>query len=69
MSYESKIWVPLIDIIGYISCAPALVTRQLGGMQYAPRTLGLAYFTGLFRYQPFLKEMAVIRQDWKALIG
>jgi hypothetical protein len=51
MSCGSKIWVPLIDITGYINYAHALVTRQLGGMQ--PRTLGLADFTGLFRYQPF----------------
>jgi hypothetical protein len=51
MSCGSKIWVPLINITGCISYAPALVTRQLGGMQL--RTLGLANFTGLFRYQPF----------------
>jgi len=65
MSCGSKIWVPLIGVTGYISYAPALVTRQLGGMQYAPRTLGLADFVGLFKYQPFLEEMKLIRQDWE----
>jgi len=65
MSCGSKIWVPLIGVTGYISYAPALVTRQLGGMQYAPRTLGLADFIGLFKHQPFLEEMELIRQDWE----
>ena len=27
-----------------------LCTRQLSGMQYAPRTLGLADFIGLFKH-------------------
>jgi hypothetical protein len=65
MSCGSKIWVPLIGVTGYISYAPALVTRQLGGMQYAPRTLGLVDFIGLFKHQPFLEEMELIRQDWE----
>jgi hypothetical protein len=51
ISYGSKIWIPLIDITRYICYAPALITRQLGGMQQ--RTLGLANFTGLFRFKPF----------------
>ena len=42
-----------------------LVTRQLGGMQYAPKTLGLADFIGLFKHQPFLEEMELIQQDWE----
>jgi len=49
MSCYSKTWVPLLKIIGYISYAPALVTRQFGGIQYMPRTLCLTDFTGLFR--------------------
>ena len=57
MSCGSKIWVPLIGVTGYISYVPALVTRQLGGMQYTPRTLGLADFISLFKHQPFLEEM------------
>jgi hypothetical protein len=65
MSCGSRIWVPLIGVTGYISYAPALVTRQLGGMQYVPRTLGLADFVGLFKHQPFLEEMELIRQDWE----
>jgi hypothetical protein len=60
MSCGSKIWGPLIGVTGYISYAPALVTRQLGGMQYTPRTLGLADFIGLFKHQPFLEKM-----DWE----
>jgi hypothetical protein len=40
----------IIDrVIGYISYANALVTRQLGGVQYVPRTLGLTDFTSLFK--------------------
>jgi len=65
MSCGSKVWVPLIGVTGYISYAPALVTRQLGGMQYAPRTLGLVDFMGLFKHQPYLKEMELIGQDWE----
>ncbi|XP_061965308.1 uncharacterized protein LOC133689466 [Populus nigra] len=61
----SKVWVPLIGVTGYISYAPALVTRQLGGMQYRPITRGLADFIGLFKHQSFLEEMELIRQDWK----
>ena len=34
-------------------------------MQYALRTLGLADFIGLFKHQPFLEEMELIRQDWE----
>jgi len=34
-------------------------------MQYVPRTLGLADFTGLFKHQPFLEEIELIQQDWK----
>jgi len=49
----------------YISYAPALVPRQLGGMQYVPRTLGLADFTGLFKHQPFIEEIELIQQDWE----
>jgi len=60
MSCGSKTWVPLIGVTRYISYAPALVARQLGGMQYVPRTLGLAYFTGLFKHQPFLEEIELI---------
>jgi len=63
MSYESKIKVLFICVVGYISYAPTLVTRQLGGMQYILRNLGLVDFTGLFRYQSSLKEMELIRQD------
>ena len=65
MSCGSKIWVPLIGVTGYISYASALVTRQLGGMQYTPRTLGLADFICLFKHQPFIEEMELIRHDWE----
>jgi len=42
MSRGSKIWVPLIGVTGYISYAPALVIRQLGGMQYVLRTVNFS---------------------------
>jgi hypothetical protein len=32
-----------------VSYAPALVVRQLGGMQFVPRTIGIAQFFGLFK--------------------
>jgi len=65
MRYGSKTWVPLISVTRYISYAPALVARQLSGMQYVPWTLGLANFTGLFKHQPFLEEIKLIQQDWE----
>ena len=34
-------------------------------MQYAPITLGLVDFIGLFKHQPYLKEMELVRQDWE----
>jgi hypothetical protein len=42
MSRGSKIWVPLIGVTGYISYAPALVIKQLGGMQYVLRTVNFS---------------------------
>ena len=57
----SKIQAPSIGIIGYIGYALALVMRQLGGIQYMSRTLGLADFTGSFRNQSSLKELKVIK--------
>jgi hypothetical protein len=67
MSYRSKTWVPLICVARYNSYALVLITRQLGGMKYVPRTLGLKYFTGLFKHQSSLKEMNLldkIRKDF-----
>jgi hypothetical protein len=40
-------------------------SKAVGGLQYIPRTLGLADFTGLFKHQPFLEEMELIQQDWE----
>jgi hypothetical protein len=65
MSYGSKIWVPLIGVIGYINYAPVFVTRQLGRMEYVPRNLRLIDFTSIFRHQSSLKDMELIRQDEK----
>jgi hypothetical protein len=42
MSCRQRRWVPLVGITGYVSYAPALVVRQLGGMQFVPRTIGIA---------------------------
>ena len=44
MSCGSKVWVPLIGVTGYISYAPTLVTRLLGGMQYTPKNFGFSKF-------------------------
>jgi hypothetical protein len=49
MSCGQRRWVPLVGVIGYVSYAPALVVRQLGGMQFIPRTMGIAQFFGLFK--------------------
>jgi hypothetical protein len=38
-----------------------LVTRQLGGVQYVPRTLGLTDFTSLFKNWLFLEELDLMR--------
>jgi hypothetical protein len=62
MSCGTRIWVPLIGVIGYINYAPVFVTRQLGKMQHVPRNLGLIDFTSIFRHQSSLKEMELIRQ-------
>ena len=42
MSCGQRCWVPLVGITGYVSYAPTLVVRQLGGMQFVPRTMGIA---------------------------
>jgi len=41
MSCGQKRWAPLVGITGYVSYALALVVRQLGGMQFVPRTMGV----------------------------
>jgi len=67
MSCGSKIWVPLICVARYNIYTPVLVTRQLCGMKYVLRTLGLTCFTGLFKHQSSLKEMNLldkIRKDF-----
>jgi len=51
-----------------MSYAPALVVRQLGGMQFVPRTMGIAQFFGLFK-DPIAQEvLEIIKQDWKHLV-
>jgi hypothetical protein len=58
----------LVGITGYVSYAPALVVRQLGGMQFVPRTMGIAQFFGLFK-DPIAQEvLEIIKQDWKHLV-
>jgi len=51
----------LIRVTSYIGYVPILVPRQLGGIQYMPRTLKLANFTSLFRNQSSLKELEIFR--------
>ena len=68
MSCGQRRWVPLVGITGYVSYAPALVVRQLGGMQFVPRTMGIAQFFGLFK-DPITEEvLEIIKQDWKHLV-
>jgi len=60
--------VPLVGITGYVSYTPALVVKQFGGMQFVPRTLGIAQFFGLFK-DPIAQEvLEIIKQDWKHLV-
>ena len=56
MSCGQRCWVPLVGITGYVSYAPALVVRQHGGMQFIPRTKGIAQFFGLFK-DPVAQEI------------
>jgi hypothetical protein len=68
MSCGQRRWVPLVGITGYVSYAPALVVRQLGGMQFVPKTMGIAQFFGLFK-DPIAQEvLEIIKQDWKHLV-
>jgi hypothetical protein len=64
VSCGEKCWVPLIGITGYVSYAPALVIRQLGGIQHIPRTVGLAEFFGFFKDQSAREVLETIKQDW-----
>ncbi|KAL9407076.1 hypothetical protein Peur_004048 [Populus x canadensis] len=58
----------LVGITGYVSYAPALIIRQLGGMQFVPRTMGIAQFLGLFK-DPIAQEvLEIIKRDWKHLV-
>jgi hypothetical protein len=57
--------VPSVGITGYASYAPALVVRQLGGMQFILRTIGIAQFFGLFKDLITQEVLEIIKQDWK----
>jgi len=65
MSCGDKAWVPLIGLTGYINYSPSLVARQFGGVQYVPRTWGLAEYTGPFKEASSLDKLDAIRIDWK----
>jgi len=67
VSCGQKCWVPLIGITGYVSYAPALVIRQLGGIQHIPRTVGLAEFSRFFKDQSAREVLETIKQDWSQL--
>jgi len=68
MSCGQRCWVPLVGITGYVSYAPALVVRQLGGMQFVPRTIGIAQFFGLFKDLIAQEVLEIIKQEWKHLV-
>ncbi|KAL3584156.1 hypothetical protein D5086_015217, partial [Populus alba] len=57
----------IIHLDGYVSYAPALVIRQLGGIQHIPRTVGLAEFFGFFKDQSVREVLETIKQDWSHL--
>jgi hypothetical protein len=59
---------PSIASTNKVSYAPALVARQLGGIQHVPRTTKLSQFSGLFKDQSALEVMKNIKQDWKLLV-
>ena len=65
MSCGDKAWVPLIGLTGYINYSPSLVARQFGGVQYVPRTWGLAEYTGPFKEASSLDKLDAIKNDWK----
>jgi hypothetical protein len=68
MSCGQRRWVPLVWIACYVSYARALVVRQLGGMQFVPRTMGIAQFFCLFK-DPIAQEvLEIIKHDWKHLV-
>jgi len=62
VSCGQKCWVPLVGITGYVSYAPALVTRQVGGIQHIPRTVGLAEFFGFSKDQPAQEVLETIKK-------
>jgi len=51
-----------------VSYASALVVRQLGGMQFVPRTMGIAQFFGLIKNPIAQEVLEIIKQDWKHLV-
>jgi hypothetical protein len=60
---------PFIASTNKVSYTPTLVTRQLRGIQYVPRTTKLSQFSGLFKDQSALEVMENIKQDWKLLVS
>jgi hypothetical protein len=60
--------VSLVGITGYVSYTPAFVIRQLGGMQFVPRTIGIAQLFGFFKHPTAQEVLGIIKQDWKHLV-
>jgi hypothetical protein len=63
VSCGQRRWVSLVGITGYVSYAPALVIRQLRGIQFIPRTMGIAQFFGLFKDPIAQVVLDIIKQD------
>ena len=63
MGCGNKAWVPLVGLTGYISYSPSLVARQFGGVQYVPRTWGLAEYSGLFKEASCSDKLDAIKND------
>ena len=68
VSCGQRRWVPSVGITCYVSYAPALVIRQLRGIQLIPRIVGIAQFFGLFKDHIAQVVLEIIKQDWQHLV-
>jgi hypothetical protein len=62
MSCGENPWVPLIGVTRYVSYAPALVTRQHGGIKSVPKTIDIAQFTRVYKGAT-MEMLESIKQD------
>jgi len=65
---RQRCWVSLVGLTGYVSYTPAFVIRQLGGMQFIPRTIGIAQLFRFSKHPTAQEVLGIIKQDWKHLV-